>query len=65
MSATALTSDGLNFGLTTCAHCNELRHRDEVLAKEVPVGRSTIQEHFCNQTCFIEWNLDRQRCLGM
>lgn len=56
----------LTFGLTQCAHCGDLIHKEEALVKPYFDDRQEEQaEVFCGSSCHQAWYIKRLNETGL
>lgn len=53
------------FRQTTCANCDRRVLQERAFVKQVHVGATTIQEHFCGTACHQQWYVNHLRSSGL
>lgn len=52
-------------GVTTCAECEDIIHRDTCFKKEYYNGQMMDTEHWCDEKCHQAWYIKRLKEKGM
>ena len=50
---------------TSCAHCANPVHKDDVVIKQFYNGHVVDVEHFCSSACHHTWYIERLRGFGL